>query len=41
MRLTQVRVGVRSKRREECDKIEAGIIIRPLEHVCEKGKCGT
>jgi len=31
----------KEKRREECDKIEAGIIIRPLEHVCEKGKCGT
>jgi hypothetical protein len=27
------RVGVRSNRRVECDKIEAGIIIRPLEHV--------
>jgi hypothetical protein len=34
MRLTQVHVvGVRSNRRVECDKIEAGIIIRPLEHV--------
>lgn len=40
-KLTQVRVrGVRSDRREKCNKIEAEITMRPFKHV-KRGKWGT